>query len=95
MRRFVLSLTLSLLAGTALAQRPSTLGMSCGEAQALVAQAGAIVLSTGQHTYDRYVAHFGYCLPGEFLEREWVPTADGQCRLRVCRNQPRLWFEDF
>jgi hypothetical protein len=38
------------------AQRPSTLAMSCGEARAIVATHGAIVLSTGPHLYNRYVA---------------------------------------
>ena len=95
MRRFVLSLALFLIADTALAQRPSTLGMSCAEAQAVVAQAGAIVLSTGQHTYDRFVAHRGFCLPGEFMDRDWVPTADTpQCRLRVCRPDWPFPFDD-
>lgn len=96
MRRFVLFLTLSLIAATALAQRPSTLGMSCGETQALVARAGAIVLSTGQHTYDRFVAHAGYCMWGEYLHPDWVPTADTpECPLRVCKNHPRIWHESF
>ena len=36
--------------------RPSTLGMSCGQAQYLVRSSGAIVLSTGGQTYDRFVA---------------------------------------
>ena len=94
MRRFLLSLALSLVAGTATAQRPSTLGMSCAQAQALVAQSGAIVLSTGQHTYDRFVAHRGQCLPGEFYDREWVPAADTpQCRLHVCRPDWPLFRE--
>lgn len=93
MRRFLIFVTLSLFAGTALA-RPSTLGMSCADTQALVASSGAIVLSTGQHTYERYVNTLAYCLPGESLEREWVPTTDGQCRLKVCRDRLRF-MRDF
>ena len=61
----------------ALAQsRPQTIGMSCGQAQFLVANRGAIVLSTGQNTFDRYVSSQASCLSGEFTRPAWVPTAD-------------------
>ncbi|HEY7384919.1 MAG TPA: hypothetical protein VH743_14725 [Beijerinckiaceae bacterium] len=62
---------------SALAQpRPSTLAMSCGQAASLVAAAGGIVLGTGGFTYDRFVAHRGFCLRSEHDEPAWVPTAD-------------------
>ena len=56
--------------------RPSTLAMSCGQAESLVASAGGIVLGTGGFTYDRFVAHRGFCLRTESDEPAWVPTAD-------------------
>lgn len=95
MRMLVFALAFSLVAGHALAQRPSTLAMSCRQVQTLVAQNGAAVLSTGQHTYDRFVAHRGYCLPGEFFDYEWIPAADGQCRLQVRLNDAPIgsWTE--
>jgi hypothetical protein len=97
MLRLVLSLTLSLAAGAALAQRPSTLGMSCAQAVDLVRARGAVVLGTGGHTYDRYVAAPGYCLPGEYVYWAYVPTRDaGQCRVGfVCEPGSPLFDEDF
>jgi hypothetical protein len=60
--------------------RPSTLSMTCGQAQALVARQGAIVLSTGEFTYDRYVSDRRFCEVGEALRNEFVPTRDNpQC----------------
>jgi hypothetical protein len=95
MRRFAIALCLSAVAGTALA-RPSTLSMTCAQAQALVEQQGAIVLSTGTYTYDRFVYHRGYCLPGEVFDREWVPAGDTpDCRLNVCKPDfPRFRMFD-
>ena len=59
---------------------PSTLRMSCTQAQGLVASQRAIVLNTGPVTYDRYVGSYGYCERGETIDPAWVPTADtAQC----------------
>jgi hypothetical protein len=75
--------------------RPSTLAMSCAEAAGLVAARGAVVLSTGRHTYDRFVAHAGYCQPDEYADRAFAPTRSGQCRLGyVCRPGPPPWEDD-
>jgi hypothetical protein len=65
----------------ALAQsHPLTLQMSCYGARELVASEGAIVLSTGPTTYDRYVAAANQCMLSEVTEPVWVPTADtSQC----------------
>ena len=60
--------------------RPLTLQMSCYGARELVASQGAVVLSTGPTTYDRYVAAATQCVRGETLDPAWVPTADtAQC----------------
>ncbi|HEY7386293.1 MAG TPA: hypothetical protein VH743_21750 [Beijerinckiaceae bacterium] len=56
--------------------RPSTVAMSCAQAAGLVASRGAIVLGTGGYTYDRFVAHRGFCLITEMTEPAWVPTRD-------------------
>lgn len=59
---------------------PLTLDMSCAEAKATVDSEGAIVLRTGLHTYDRFVAHQGYCMRSEVTKPAWVPTNDSaQC----------------
>jgi hypothetical protein len=73
--------TIALVATGAAAQpRPSTLAMSCGQARALVASRGAIVLGTGPHTYDRYVAHTGFCPHDQTTEPAFEPTRDNpQC----------------
>ena len=64
-------------ASPALAQnRPDTTAMSCASARALVARVGAIVLSTGGATYDRYVAHRGFCTRSETTEPAFVRSAD-------------------
>ena len=88
---------LTLLAGAAFGQRPLTLAMSCGEAQSLVASHGAIVMSTGRHTYDRFVATRGFCRLGEYAWPAWAPTADTrQCQLGyTCRPGRSPWHDDF
>ena len=69
MRACALSIALATLAVTASAEaRPSTTTMSCGQAAATVARAGAIVLTTGEFTYERFVATSAFCLPGEITE---------------------------
>ena len=95
MRRLLLSSVLSLLAASAMAQRPSTTAMSCGEARALVASRGAVVLGTGRHTYDRFVADAGYCSLGEYAYDGHAPTRDGSCRIGyVCKDATPLFGSD-
>jgi hypothetical protein len=97
MARLALSIVLSLLAGASFAQRPSTLAMSCGQARALVASQGAVVMSTGQHTYDRYVATPGFCMLGEYAYYGYAPTQDRRsCRVGfVCKPHSPLFDDDF
>jgi hypothetical protein len=63
-------------AEAAMAARPSTLSMTCAEAQATVAKSGAIVLTTGEFTYDRFVAHSGFCDASETAGQANAPTRD-------------------
>ena len=66
--------------------RQSTLSMTCAETVALVQSQGGIVLSTGEFTYDRYVADRRSCLVGEAARSSYVPTSDvRRCQLKVCR----------
>ncbi|MFN3890507.1 MAG: hypothetical protein ACK4MV_08925 [Beijerinckiaceae bacterium] len=80
----------------ALAQgRPSTLNMSCAQAQGLVASRGAIVLSTGQFTYDRFVSNQTFCTPEEELIPTWAPTRDNpQCMVGFRCEMRRNWRFD-
>lgn len=95
--RFALVFLLLLSADAASAQRPSTLSMTCAQAQALVVSRGAVVLSTGVHTFDRFVASPGYCMLGEYAEPAFAPTRDNpRCQLRyTCELGPPPWREDF
>jgi hypothetical protein len=72
--------------------RPSTTTMSCGQAAATVARAGAIVLTTGEFTYERFVATGAFCLPGEITEAGIAPTTDSAtCQVGyVCRQPERF-----
>jgi hypothetical protein len=95
MSRLVLSVLAVTLASTSISEaRPSTTTMSCGQAAATVARAGAIVLSTGEFTYERYVATNAFCLPGEVTEPGVAPTTDSRsCQVGyVCRQRER--FDD-
>jgi hypothetical protein len=75
---------------TAAQARPNAPAMTCDQARALVKSSGAVVLSTGQYTYDRFVATPGYCLPGEIADRTWIQTGDtDQCPIGfVCKIRP-------
>lgn len=76
----------------ALAQaRPATPRMSCAAAARLVQRAGGIVLTTGPHTYDRFVKDRRFCQSTEVTKPEWVRTADDpQCFIGYsCRESDR------
>ena len=69
---------------------PLTPAMTCAQARGLVATHGAIVLSTSRTTYDRFVAHGGFCQFNEWAAPAWVPTRDTpQCPVAVCREAER------
>jgi hypothetical protein len=69
MRKILFALAISTFATSTVAQPPpSTVVMSCGKAAALVASAGAIVLGTGGHTYERFVRARSLCVYGEATE---------------------------
>jgi len=63
--------------------------MTCGQAAATVARAGAIVLTTGASTYERFVATSAKCLRGELTEPATAPTTDSDsCAVGyVCRQR--------
>ena len=96
MKRVISSAVLLALAGPGVAQaRPSTLDMTCGQAASLVARSGAVVLSTGRHTYARFVSSPRYCVAAEYAYLRSAPTRDGMCRIGyVCEPHPPLWQED-
>ncbi|UUP16065.1 hypothetical protein [Nitratireductor thuwali] len=93
-----LALVLMSLSGVKTAEaRPDTRAMTCGQAAALVRQSGAIVLSTGRVTYDRFVANERHCPVYEVAERAYVPTRDAaQCfvgyRCVIDRDRDDRWW---
>ena len=77
MSKLILSVLGVILTGIPVCEaRPSTTTMSCAQAAATVAKAGAIVLTTGDFTYERFVATTTFCLGGETAERAVAPTTD-------------------
>lgn len=65
------------VAGPAVAQQMiMTTSISCAAARQIVSTRGAIVLSTGETTYDRFVASQRFCQRDEINKPAWVPTAD-------------------
>lgn len=90
MIRPTLCILFSLIA-TAVSARPSTLSMTCREAQSLLESKGAVVMTTGVHTYNRFVAIVGYCMTAEWGYAATAPTKDDpSCPLGyVCSTVPR------
>lgn len=85
----------------ALAQsgRTDSRALSCAQARATVAANGSIVLGTGRHTYDRYVANERFCPPHQMAKRATVPTRDSsaclvgyRCVLDTEREDRRWWL---
>ena len=92
----ILAATLLLAATPAEAQRPDLRAMSCPQAQALVASRGAVVMTTGQFTFERFVAHRGFCQREEKTRRAWATTGDGvRCNIAYrCDSRFRLFPND-
>lgn len=79
MRKTMLIALAALLSSASIAAaRPSTLTMSCAQAAATVARAGAVVLTTGAHTYDRFVASGSFCMSEEVPLVARAPTLDSE-----------------
>ena len=76
--------------GAMLSGRPSSTSMTCAAAYNLVTQRGAVVIGTGGDTYDRAVAHQGFCERGEVTVPLYAPTLDKRtCFIgRTCIYDP-------
>lgn len=74
--------------------RPLSTAMTCAQVQGMINQRGAVVLSTGQYTFDRYVANRNFCQHGEVAGKDTVPTRDNAyCYVRLCID-PQPWRYD-
>lgn len=92
MRKSALPLAAALLAlggDAALAARPDIRAYTCDQGRALVAQSGAVVLTTGDNTYDRIVHNRGFCAQGQEAIQELVKALDDpRCRIGyTCRDK--------
>lgn len=87
----------ALLAATSVAEaRPDTRSMTCQQVQTLLERQGATVLTTGTHTYDRYLPQFStQCRQFEEPRQTSVPTSDtSSCRVFECQPIERLFGND-
>ena len=62
------------------AARPDTRALACADAAALVARAGAVVMTTGPMTYERIVRDGGFCTIELTTRPAFEPTRD----VRTC-----------
>lgn len=71
------------------AARPDIRTMTCAQAQDTILRNGGIVMSTGTHTFERFVANKSFCDPFQEVRPRWYATADNpQCRLNyICEKR--------
>lgn len=82
------------IAGASAQGRPDSRAMSCAQVQQLIVDNGAVVLTTGQFTYDRYVASRQFCSHPSVPVIASVQTRDAnQCPVYRC-GQDIFLFDD-
>ena len=90
--RLGLATCVFLIAAGAAQARPDVRTMSCAQAQQTVYQYGAAVMTTGQYTFQRFVAGGGYCHPHQWSAPFWAATKDTKrCPLLICRHRRDLF----
>lgn len=89
LKRLAIALAVALMTFPANA-RPDARTMTCAQAQALVKKSKAITLSTGKHTYKRFVGNANSCGSDQRAGRGTAPTKDNQrCPVGyICRPKP-------
>lgn len=71
--------------------RPDARAMSCERVQAMIAERGAVVLTTGRHTYDRYVLDGRFCDMRKVARPMTITTKGGEaCVVFECRDEPLM-----
>ncbi len=68
--------------------RPDLRKLSCSQAQNMVRQNGAVVFTTGRHTYSRFVINKFYCDRWQYAHPKYSATRDNpQCQVAFeCRE---------
>ena len=89
MRKLAIWILLLTIADAAYA-RPDIRTKTCAQAKALVQQSGSVVVTTGKHTYDRFVAGQAYCERPFVTRRAWIVTKDTKkCQIGFrCEDRP-------
>ena len=93
-RRLALAaLSLAILTAPLLAQgRPDARRMTCDQVQSMIEERGAVVITTGQHTYERFVGGRFSCETPYVQLRTRITTRDtDRCIVYACGRDP---FED-
>ncbi len=70
--------------------RPDTRTMTCEQAKARVKAQGGLVMTTGQNTYQRFVATHQFCFsPTDVTQPAFAPTRDNaRCDIGfTCRDR--------
>lgn len=76
------------------AQRPDARSMTCEQVNNLILGNGAVVLTTGQYTYDRYVADGRFCSFPYTTRPDSISTRDGACTVLRCGEPLFRSFRD-
>lgn len=78
-------------------RRPDTLTMTCQQVGQLVQSRGAIILGTGPHIFDRYVADGRFCSINEVAASSPLRTRDNPaCRAaNRCIPKRDYWEDNF
>jgi len=74
----LLSVTVAMVcfASTRAEARVNIPRISCAAAQQVVAKSGAAVMTTGRHTFRRFVAHRGFCDRSQDVRPSYTQAAD-------------------
>jgi hypothetical protein len=85
----LISLALIVLA-TSVQARPDVRTMTCSQAKSFVKKSGAVVMTTGKYTYERFVANGSSCRRNEGPSFAFTATKDKKnCRIGfVCKDIP-------
>lgn len=72
--------------------RPDARKLTCDQVQELIWQRGAAVITTGRHTYERFVAARQFCdMPNVPLPTRITTRDTNRCEVYSCQRDP---FED-
>ena len=86
------AMVLAVAATTAASARPDARKMTCQQVQSLIRKERAVVLTTGRHTYDRYVRGDSACYRPEIAWQTTIRTRDtDQCPVLHCINRNLVW----